>query len=137
MSPELVQQVLEEALQQGCGRPQLDSVEQSQLTLAFHKVISLGGMSIEKFEEQVRSPTMFGPDITKPEVEHLFVLYTSCWRASPEYMSKNKQSGKHKKRSAPASSSTSMAEPPFCAVGIRTSLASHPHRLFRAMSFGG
>ena len=66
---------------------------------------------MEKFEEKVRSPTMFGPVITTTEVEHLFVLYTSCWCASPDYMSKNKESGKHKRRNASASSSTRMVEP--------------------------
>ena len=81
--------------------------------MAFNKVIALGGMSVEKFEEKVRSPTMFGSVITGTEVEQLFFIYNSCWRASPDYMSRNKESGKHKKRNAPAASSTTMVEPQF------------------------
>ena len=108
------------------------------MTLAFNKVVSIGGMGIEKFEVKVRSPTMFGPDITKPEVEHLLVLYISCWRASPEYMSKNKESGKHKKRNAPASSSTTMVESQFLHGWDQDEHGFAPkNRLSRALSLGG
>lgn len=99
MSPLTLKTALEDALRQGCGRFDLDKVEQSQLTLAFNKVISLG-RTREGFDAKVRSANMYGPELTEEEVQQLFLVYNACARASPQYVSKNKESRKHRKRSA-------------------------------------
>ena len=88
-----------DALRQGCGRDDLDQVDQSELTFAFAKALSLG-RSRDGFDAKVRSANMFGPEISEEEVQQLFLVYNACARASPHYVSKNKVSRKHKKRSA-------------------------------------
>ena len=112
MNPQKLKIVLDQALQKGCGRHELDPVEQSQLTLAYYKVIGLGSMNLEAFAAKLRSPKMYGEDISQEQVEQLFVVYHACWRASPSYISINKGGGRMpaKRRSAFSSSAT-MAEP--------------------------
>ena len=114
MNPQKLKIVLDQALQKGCGRHELDPVEQSQLTMAYDKVIGLGSMNLEAFAAKLRSPKMYGEDISQEQVEQLFVVYHACWRASPSYISINKGGGRMpaKRRSA-ASSSATMAEPQF------------------------
>ena len=96
MTPETLKTALNEALRQGCPfRFDMDKTEQAQLALAFHKVIDLG-RTREGFDEKVRSPHMYGHDVTVEEVEQLFLEYNLCARASPHYLSKTKESRKHK-----------------------------------------
>ena len=56
MNQLLLKNTLEDALRQGCNRADLDKVVQSQLTLAFNKVISLG-RTREGFDAKVDSAT--------------------------------------------------------------------------------
>ena len=97
MNPETLKTALEDA--QGCGRNGLDKVELSQLTLAFSKSLTLG-QSRDGFDAKVRSANMFGSEISEEQVQHLWMVYNACARASPQYLSKNKASRKHTKRSA-------------------------------------
>ena len=123
MSPSKLKTALEEALRQGCGRFDLDKVEQSQLTLAFNKVISLG-CTREGFGATVRSANMYGPELTNEEVQQLFLVYNACARASPQYISKNKETRnwKHRKRSASPhrelAGSASTASPSIAAAPV-------------------
>ena len=91
--------LLDEAVEKACGRDQMDKVEQSQLSLCFFKVISLGRKR-EGFADKVRNPNMFGPNVTAEQVDQLFLVYNAVARASPDYVSKNKESRKHRQRSA-------------------------------------
>ena len=99
MSPQTLKTALEDA--QGCGPDGLDKVVLSQLTLAFWKVLNLG-QSRDGFDAKVRSANMFGSEISEEQVQHLWMVYSACARASPQYLSKNKASRKwsHTKRSA-------------------------------------
>ena len=99
MNPETLKTALEDA--QGCGRNGLDKVELSQLTLAFSKVLSFG-QSRDGFDAKVRSANMFGSEISEEQVQHLWMVYSACARASPQYLSKNKASRRRSstKRSA-------------------------------------
>ena len=91
--------LLDEAVEKACGRDQMSKVEQSQLSLCFFKVISLGRKR-EGFADKVRNPNMFGPNVTAEQVDQLFLVYNAVARASPDYVSKNKESRKHRQRSA-------------------------------------
>ena len=55
-------------------------------------------MTREDFEEKLRSKSMYGPDLTEEEIDRLFQAYSNCAKMSPDHISKNKASGKHRKR---------------------------------------
>ena len=106
MTTDTLVTALNEAMRLGCGRD-MDEKEQSQLCLAFNKVISLGHTR-EGFEAKACRPNMYGHIVAVEDVEQLFLEYNSVARASPDYISNNKQSRRHKKRSAsPAAAATS------------------------------
>ena len=123
VTPGTLKTALEEALRQGCGRFDLDKAELSQLALAFNKVIRLGSTR-EGFDEKVRSANMYGLDLSDEEVQQLFLVYNACARASPQYISKNKETrnGKHRKRSASPhrelAGSASTASPSIAAAPV-------------------
>ena len=79
----------EEALRSGCNRYDLDKDESSQLTLAFHKVLKLG-RTRAGFDDQVKAVSMYGPDLTGEQVDHLFQVYNTISRCSPDYTSSTK-----------------------------------------------
>ena len=80
---------LQEALMSGCNRDRLNKAQQSQLTLALNKVISLG-KTREGFDEKVRSNSMYGPLLRTDEaVDKLFKAYSNCSSSSPHHISKN------------------------------------------------
>ena len=86
-----------DAMLKGCGRAVLSYTEQSQLCLAWSKVVELGRVtSREVFERRVRSPTMYGPAISSEVVDMLLVVYNTAARTSPEYQSLHQSSPKYK-----------------------------------------
>ena len=95
----------EEALRSGCNRYDLDKDESSQLTLAFHKVLKLG-RTRAGFDDKVKAVSMYGPDLTGEQVDHLFQVYNTISRCSPDYESSkvNKSWNREKKPQALASS---------------------------------
>ena len=96
----ILKALLDGAMRMSCGR-EMDKVERSQLTLSFHKVLLLGKTRFG-FDEAMRDPKLFGVTLTDEQVDALFLVYNSCWQASPAYISKNKASKKHKpKRGKP------------------------------------
>ena len=118
MSPSMLKEALGEALSEGCGRSDLNKVEQSQLTLAFNKVIALGRSSREDFDAKIGAANLYGPGLTAEEKRELFLVYSACARASPLYVSKNKESRKHGKRSVSPHLELPVSAPVASASGV-------------------
>ena len=89
--------ILREVVMISDNRDYLNKIELSQLLLAFNKIQEHGSKR-EGFGEWVCSLGMYGTDLTTDEVDELFQVYSRCSHSSPEYVSKNKASGKHKRR---------------------------------------
>ena len=95
---------------EGCNHGALNRVEQSQLTNSFNKCREHGELNREDFGDKMRATNMYGPDITDDDVEALFTVYSTMCQTSPNHVSKNKASGKHRKRkSSPKGGHTATA----------------------------
>ena len=61
----------------------------------------------------MRSPGLYGLHLTDEEVDQLFQAYSSCSKSSPHHVSKNKASGKHRRRKKePVAQAAATAEAP-------------------------
>ena len=88
--------VLHEELLQGSVQD-LSGDELSQLSQSFNKIRRLGETR-EGFDEALRSPHMYGDEVTIEQLDMLFALYSSCSSAFPGYRSNNKQKGKSRRK---------------------------------------
>ena len=100
---------LEKALVEGCNHDRLTTNELSQLTFSFNKCRERG-KTRESLDDKMRATSMHRAKITDDDVEALFTVYSTMCQTSPNHVSKNKASGKHRKRkSSPKGGHTATA----------------------------
>ena len=91
---------LKGALSRGCGREDFSQDELSQLIQGWVKVLRNGQGPREHFDATMRSPRMYGSDLTAEAADHLHFVYSTAYRSAPTYLENRERDKIRRKRKA-------------------------------------